>query len=54
MDGFLVRRVFGEVAPFVKVESAERAVFSVHNDLRLALKKQREGAAGGADVDRLP
>ena len=32
VNGFLVRRVFGEVAPFVKVESAERAVFSVHND----------------------
>jgi hypothetical protein len=38
----------------VKIKRAERAVVAVDDDLRLALKKQREGAAGGADVDRLP
>ena len=54
VDGFLVRRGFGKAAPFGKIKSAERAVRLVHHDLRLALKQQREGAAGGADVDRLP
>ena len=38
----------------LKIEGAERAVLVVQDDLRMALKQQREGAAGGADVDRLP
>jgi len=53
-DGFLLRRVFGNVAPFLKIEGVERAVLGVDDDLRLALKQQYERAAGGADVDRLP
>src|SRR5208283_2874114 len=53
-DGFLARRVSGKILPFLKVEGAERAVVGVDDDLRLALKKQSERAAGGADVDRLP
>ena len=54
MDKFIVRRGFGEVAPFVKIKGAERAVLGADHGLRLALKEQGEGAAGGADVDRLP
>jgi hypothetical protein len=38
----------------VEIQSAERAVVIAHDDLGLTLKKQREGASGGADVDRLP
>jgi len=53
-DGFLVRRALGKIAPFLKVEGAERAVLGVDDDLCLPLKKQCECAAGGADVDRLP
>src|SRR5208282_249457 len=49
-DGFLLRRVFGNVAPFLKIEGVERAVLGVDDDLRLALKQQYERAAGGADV----
>ena len=54
VDGSLVRRGIGQGAPLGKIKSAKRAVRVVHDDLRLALKKQRQGAAGGADVDRLP
>jgi hypothetical protein len=32
----------------------ERPVVGVDNDLRLALKQQRKGTPGGADVDCLP
>ena len=54
VDGFVVRRIGGDVAPFVEAEGAERAVGIVHHHLGLALKKKRERAAGGADIDRLP
>ena len=53
-DGFLRRRVFGNVAPFLKIEGVKRAVLGVDDDLRLALKQQYERPACGADVDRLP
>ena len=54
VNRFFVRRIFGKVAPFVKIESAERAVVAVDHDLRLALKKQGQRAPGRADIDRLP
>lgn len=54
VNGFFARRVFGNVAPFLKVERAERSVVAVEDDVRLALKQKCEGAPGGADVDRLP
>jgi len=54
VDGILVRRIGGDVAPFLKAEGAERAVGIVHHHLGLALKEKRERAAGGADVDCLP
>ena len=42
------------ITPFLKTESAERAIGIIQNDLRLTLKKQSKSAAGGADIDRLP
>ena len=54
VDKFIVRRGFGEVAPFMKIKGAERAVLGADHGLRLALKEQGKGTAGGADVDRLP
>ncbi len=40
VDGFIGGRTVGEVAPFVKVEGAERAVGVFHDDLRVALKEE--------------
>jgi len=54
VDGFLVRRVPGQVAPFLEAEGAERTVVRIDHHLRLALEKERQSATGGADVDRLP
>ena len=54
VNGFFVRCVFRNVAPFLKIESAERTVIGVDNDLRLALKQKRERTPRGADVDCLP
>jgi len=54
VDGIVVRRVGGDVGPFLEIKSAEGAVGIVHHHLRLALEEQGEGAAGGADVDGLP
>ena len=54
MDRFVMRRAFGKIAPFLKVESAKRAVRAVNDDLRLTLKQKCERPAGGADVDGLP
>ena len=38
----------------MKIQRAERAVIATDDDLRLPLKKQRERAACGADIDCLP
>lgn len=40
--------------PLTEIVSAERAVIVAENGLRVALKKQRERAAGGTDIYRLP
>ena len=53
-DRFRVRLLLGEVAPFVEIKGLERAVVAVEHDLGVALEQQRQRAAGGADVDRLP
>jgi hypothetical protein len=53
-NGFLVRGAFGEIAPFGKIESAERTVLGVDDNLGVALKKQSEGAPGGTDIYGLP
>ena len=54
MDEFVVRGRFRQIAPFVEIESAERAILAADDGLGLSLKKERQGAAGGADVNRLP
>jgi hypothetical protein len=54
MNRFFVRRVFGEIPPFVEIKRAERAIIGVDDNLRVALKEKRERAAGGADIDSLP
>lgn len=54
MNEFFVRSIGGNIAPFLKTEGAERAVWVIHHDLRLTLKKQSESAAGGANIHRLP
>ena len=54
VNGLLLLRVFGNVPPLVKAERSERAVGVIEDDLSLTLKKEGEGAPGGADIDRLP
>ncbi len=39
VDGIVVRRVGGDIAPLLKIESAERAVGVIHHHLRLALEE---------------
>jgi hypothetical protein len=40
--------------PFEEIEGAKRALLVAEDHLRLTLKEEREGAAGAANVDRLP
>jgi len=54
VNRFLRRRFVREIAPFLKIEGAERAVGMGQHRLGMALKEQRQRPAGGADVDRLP
>jgi len=54
VDGFIVRGVSGNIAPFGEIEGAERAVGIVQYDLCVALKEEGESPAGGADIDCLP
>ncbi len=54
VDGFIVRGVGGNIAPFGKIQGAKRAVGIVQNDLCVALKEESESPAGGADIDCLP
>jgi len=53
-NGFRMRFLLGEVAPLKKTESLESAVGISKNDLGVAFEYKSQGAAGGADVDRLP
>ena len=54
VDGFWMRRLLGEVVPRGKVVGLKRTVCVIENDLRLALKEQRESAPRCADIYRLP
>ncbi len=54
MDGFFMGRVSRKITPFVEIERAEGAIFSIDDDLGLSLEKQRQGAPGGADIYGLP
>lgn len=49
-----VRFLFGEVLPLVEIVSLKGAVFRAEHHLGVAFEQQRQGAAGGADVYRLP
>jgi hypothetical protein len=49
-----VRLLGGKVAPLVETESLEGALVIAEDDLGVALEQEREGAPGGADIDRLP
>jgi hypothetical protein len=54
VDGVVVRGVCGNIAPFGKIQGAERAVRIIQNDLGVTLKEESESATGGADIDCLP
>ncbi len=54
VDGILRRRVVGDIAPFLKIKSAEGAVGIFQHHLGVALKEKGERPASGADIDRLP
>jgi hypothetical protein len=49
-----VRILRGKIAPLVETKSLEGAVVIAEDDLGVALEKKSQGAARGADVDRLP
>ncbi len=53
-DGFRVRFLCGKIAPLVETECLESAVGVAEDHLRVPLKNKGEGAAGGANIDRLP
>ena len=54
VDAFRVGFLLGKILPLVEIEGLKRAVLRAEDDLRVAFKEQRQGAAGGADIDRLP
>lgn len=54
VDGLFVGRVGGDIAPFLKIKSAEGAIGVFHHHLRVALKEKRERPTSSADIDRLP
>jgi len=54
VNGFVMGRALGKIAPFAEVKCPKRAICRIDDDLRLALKKQSESAPGGADIYSLP
>ena len=54
VNGIVVRGIGGDIAPFLKIKGAERAVGIFSHHLGLALEEEGECAAGSADVHRLP
>jgi hypothetical protein len=43
-----------KIVPFLEIISLEGTVWSVEDDLRMALKEQSKGPTSGADIHRLP
>lgn len=54
MDGFIVGRVGGDIAPLAEIEGAKRAVFGSDDNLGLTLKEKGERAPCGTDIHGLP
>jgi hypothetical protein len=53
-DGLRVRLLFREISPLIKAERLESAVGITKDDLGMAFEDQRQRAAGGANIHRLP
>jgi hypothetical protein len=45
VDGFFMRRIQGKIAPFLKIESAERTILGIDDNLGLPLKKKGKRAS---------
>jgi hypothetical protein len=54
VDGVVVGSIGGNIAPFGKIQGAERAVRIIQNDLGVTLKEESESATGSTDIDCLP
>src|SRR4051794_35394064 len=54
MDRFRMRFLTGQIVPLVEVVRLERTIAAVEHDLSVALKQKSQGAAGSANIDRLP
>lgn len=54
MDAFRVRLLIRKIVPLRKVVGLEGPIGVVEDHLRVPFEEEREGAPGGADVDRLP
>jgi len=54
MDGFVMGRINGHVAPFAEIKGAKGTVIGVDDDLGLSLEEQSQGATSGANINGLP
>jgi hypothetical protein len=49
-----MRLLSRKILPLIEIKSLERAIIVPHDNLRVALEEQNEGASGGTDIHRLP
>ena len=54
VNRIIVRRIGGDIGPFLKIKRAEGTVVVVHHHLSLTLEEERERATCGANIDGLP
>jgi hypothetical protein len=54
VDAFRVRLLLGQILPLIEAKRLKGAIVTAEDSLGVPFKEQGEGAARGADIDRLP